>query len=370
MAKDDQSMGSHERLADSPALADALEGDRFKTFLDHIPFAVAVSELHPCERITYANPEFERLTGRLLEEVEGKGWEALPPSAGDGEGSEHLAAAILARDDYIGVFKINRGESLLTVDAWSNVISDEEGNPMFRLVSLAENADHQDITLGDERRKKILADETLLRELQHRVKNNLQMITALIRVEARNIPDKATIERFDRLAGRVEALGLLYRSLSDQPAEQSIDLGIYLSQVATAVMAAHSVEGIHLNLQIDTWPVSVDVAMPAGLVVNEVLTNSLKHAFEGSAGGTITLHSLVDDEGCHVVISDDGTGLRDGAQWPVRGKMAALIVQSLRANAKTRVDVESVPGKGVRVTMFFARPKAPEAAKAPEAPGA
>ena len=359
MTIDDQAMEGPERLADSPSLADALESDRFKTFLDHIPFAVVVSELHPSERITYANPEFERLTGRAPREIEGKSWDALPPGTDIRDGGERLGEAILARDDYIGAFKIDQQEKLITVDAWSNVISDDDGNPMFRLVSLAETGNRQDDAHGDVHQKKALENETLLRELQHRVKNNLQMITALIRLEARNLPDKTTSERFDRLAGRVEALALLYRSLSDQHTEQSIDLGAYLSQVATAVMAAHGVEGIHLNLQIDTWPVSVNVAMPAGLVVNEVLTNSLKHAFEGRAGGAITLHARVDSEGCHVIVSDDGIGLREGVQWPARGKMAALIVQSLRENARTPVEVRSEPGKGVRVTMFFARLRVP-----------
>jgi two-component sensor histidine kinase len=77
----------------------------------------------------------------------------------------------------------------------------------------------------------------LLRELQHRVKNNLQMITALIRLEARTLPDdNATTEAFDRLAGRIEALAVLYRALAEEGAAESIDLGIYLSEVASAVM--------------------------------------------------------------------------------------------------------------------------------------
>jgi two-component sensor histidine kinase len=191
--------------------------------------------------------------------------------------------------------------------------------------------------------------------LQHRVKNNLQMITALIRIEARNVRDGVTGVGFDRLAGRVEALALLYRSLADQGRGESIDLGVYLSEVASAVMRAHAVEGIHLNLQVDTWPVSINVAMPAGLVVNELLTNALKHAFKGREGGTITLHSLVDEAGCRVVVADDGIGLAEGTQWPQRGKLSAMIVQSLRQNAKARVEVETQRGKGLRVTVFFAR---------------
>ena len=120
--------------------------------------------------------------------------------------------------------------------------------------------------------------DTLLRELQHRVKNNLQMITALIRMETRN----ATVsdqKRFERLAGRVDALAILYQTLTTDEQKDEVDLGVYLSQIASAVMASHAVEGIRLDMKVDTYPVSIDVAMPTGLVVNELLTNALKHAF-------------------------------------------------------------------------------------------
>ena len=107
-------------------------------------------------------------------------------------------------------------------------------------------------------------------------------------------------------------------------------------------------------MKVDTWPVSVNVAMPTGLVVNELLTNSLKHAF-GQDGGTIKLQSLVDEDGCYVTISDDGRGLAEGQIWPSAGKLSAVIVQSLRENANAKLSVESVPGEGMRVRIFFAR---------------
>lgn len=114
-------------------------------------------------------------------------------------------------------------------------------------------------------------------------------------------------------------------------------------------------EGIHLNLQVDTWPVSLDVAMPTGLVVNELLTNALKHAFVGRAGGTITLKGLVDETGCRITVSDDGIGLPAGIVWPQRGKLSALIVQSLRQNAGASLSIHSLPGEGMKVQIFFAR---------------
>ena len=342
-----------EKLGETPDLADALESDRFKRFLDHVPFAVIVSELPPREHISYANIEFERLTGQAAQDVQGKSWDVVRAITAAEIDGRKLSKAIVDDEDYIGAFEIEHANGPVAVDVWSNIIQDDDGTPMFRLVALADTSNRDRRALDLEQR--IKEKDMLLRELQHRVKNNLQMITALIRLEARNLPEQATIERFDRLAGRVNSLALLYRSLSEDLSAETVDLGVYLSQIASAVMQAHAVEGIRLDLKVDTWPVSVNVAMPAGLVVNELLTNALKHAFVGRDGGAITLHSLVDGTGCRVIIADDGVGLAEGAIWPQKGRLGALIVESLRANARARLDVKSSPGQGVRVTIFFAR---------------
>lgn len=337
-------------MLSTPGLAAVLDTDRFKQFLDHVPVAIAVSEI-PGDKIAYANFEFERLTGESAKAIEGKAWRDLDVARAARDG-DRLSDAIVANEDYVGVFALQRDGATLALDAWSNVIEDEDGSPMFRLVALAqgdENTEQRDLE------KRLDATDVLLRELQHRVKNNLQMITALIRLESRGIPNNATTERFDRLAGRIDALGLLYRSLSDGPLGSTVDLGTYLSEIATSVMHAHAVEGIRLDLKIDTWPVSIDVAMPTGLVVNELLTNALKHAFTGREGGIIELHSLVDETGCRVVVADNGNGLAIDDQWPRKGKLGNLIVQSLKQNANAAVNVESVRDRGVRVTIFFAR---------------
>lgn len=342
-----------DKLLGTADLAAALESDRFKQFLDHIPIAIAVAELEPEERIVYANIEFERLTGRAAPNVFGKDWSVLPGKAVATDDATPLSEAVATGDDFVGTFALGDGEPTIEIDAWSNIIQDDDGAPTFRLVALAEAGRRSEEE--SELQAVIREKDTLLRELQHRVTNNLQMITALIRLESRKLPDNATVVRFDRLAGRIEALGLLYRSLSDAGEQTTIDLGIYLSEIASAVMRAHAVEGIHLDLQIDTWPVSVNVAMPTGLVVNELLTNALKHAFVGRKGGTISLHSLVDDAGCHVTIADDGVGLETESEWPKPGKLSAMIVQSLRQNAKASLEVKSAPGEGMAVTIFFAR---------------
>jgi PAS domain S-box-containing protein len=353
MAVDLQDPERGEQLLDTPHLAGALESDQFKAFLDHVPVAIGVSELRPSERIVYLNKEFERLSGHSESELTGKLWGSLTGSATASDDHRQLSDAIADDQDYIGAFTID-DSSLVSLDAWSNIIRDDDGAPVFRLVALSETRQGRD--QGQLQLEQLIREkDTLLRELQHRVKNNLQMITALIRLEARALPDGSIVSSFDRLAGRIEALALLYRSLSEVPDQDSVDLGTYLSEIASAVMRAHAVEGIHLDLQVDSWPVSLNVAMPAGLVVNELLTNALKHAFKGRDGGTISLRCMVDHSGCQVVVADDGVGLGPGAEWPTPGKMAALITKSLVQNASARIEVDSGAGKGVRVTIFFDR---------------
>jgi PAS domain S-box-containing protein len=344
-----------ESLLATPDLAGALDNEQFRLFLDQVPIAIVVAEMAPVERIVYANPEFERLSGQSMRDVAGKGWTALRGTGNGDEAGRDLGAALIESSDRVGTFRIDRtgGESVV-VDAYANVIENDTGAPAFRLAALVDVGAH-----GHEERRelehRLREKDVLLLEFQHRVKNNLQMITALIRIEARNAEGRLGTEPFDRLAGRIESIHLIYKMLSDEGKGDEVDLGVYLSDIVSSVMHAHAVEGVRLDLKVDAYPVSVNVALPTGLVVNELLTNALKYAFEGRAGGTITLHSLADREGCRVVIADDGVGLPPGVEWPKRGKLGALIVRSLRENAKADIQVESTPGAGTRVTIVFTR---------------
>lgn len=356
----EESAGQIENLMTTPNLADALESDRFKQFLDHIPVAIAVSELHPSEAITYANIEFERLTACRAAEIVGRSWRSLPGIATAQDDDRRLSDAVATDQDYVGTFTLVGDEGPVDIDAWSNTIEDDDGTELFRLVALAKVGDHREDD-GREALRSLREKDVQLLELQHRVKNNLQMITALIRLEARNVVDDEAGERFDRLAGRVHSLALLYDMLAAQGLGETVDLGVYLSQIASSVMQAHAVEGIRLDLKVDTWPVSINVAMPAGLVVNELLTNALKHAFR-TEGGTITLHSLIDETGCRVTIADDGVGLPAHETWPKPGKLGAAIAQSLRQNAGAEFVVTSAPGRGTRVTIVFPRAAVPSPA--------
>jgi two-component sensor histidine kinase len=363
MADDRHEPNPAERILATPDLAGAVKTESFKLFLDQMPIAIVIAELKDAEVIIYANPEFETVAGQSIESVLGRPWEALAGQTAPLAGAmppvaASIDAAIVASKDFVGTFKVERGSpGASVIDVYSNVISDNDGTPSYRLAAFVDVGRHPDQRREDYEQR-LREKDVLLFELQHRVKNNLQLIMALMRMEIRNAQGRETAASFERLAGRIEAVKVLYALLSEHQGEEEVDLGAYLSEIAAAVLRSHAVPGIRLNLQVDTYPVSVNVAMPAGLVVNELLTNALKHAFVGRSDGTIRLQSLADGEGCRVVIADDGVGLPPGVTWPEPGRLSALIVQSLRENARADIETHSEPGRGFQVKILFRRANA------------
>ena len=190
-----------------------------------------------------------------------------------------------------------------------------------------------------------------MRELQHRVKNNLQLITALIRLEARSAKEGETVA-LARLASRNDALTVLYRTLSSEDAPTEIDLGQYLSDIARSVMQVSASDSIKIDIDVGYCPLSINVAMPAGLLVNEMLTNALKYAFVGRNGGHLRLVCKQEAGRVTIVVADDGVGLDEHQQWPSPRKLGALILQTLKENAGNVVfRAESIRGQGTWFTL-------------------
>ena len=349
-------------MFNSSELANAIDTEDFKHFLDHVPIAIVVSKLlRGDQRITYVNKAFERLVGQSCQDLRGRGWSALETLKHEDDPQRTLGKAVLKGNDFVGTFKLEAQEDAL-FEAYASLIENEDGTENYRIVALID-VSKRARAQREEYTRRLRDKEVLLLELQHRVKNNLQLVTAMIRLEARAQRGGDSVN-LDKLAGRIESLQLLYRDLSADGLGQIIDLGHYLSQIASAVMHTYAVDGIRLDLKVDHAPASINVAMPLGLVVNELLTNAFKYAFAGRRTGTITLRCLHESEiKYQIVVADDGNGLPEGTTWPMPGKLGALIVQTLRENTKnTDVVLETATGKGTRIALYFEhRPSPPRA---------
>jgi PAS domain S-box-containing protein len=351
-----------DEILGSAKLVSAIENDRYKHLLDHVPVAVAVSRgAGDSQRVAYVNKAFESLLGLAAADVEGQGWDCLDHFLDEDTPNRTLGAAIRDGEDFVGVFRPSvPAERVVIVQAYASVIENDDGQENFRIAAL--------VDVGGRERAQIEQFETqirerdmLLRELQHRVKNNLQLITALVRLEARSAAEGEAVA-LSRLASRIDALTVLYRILSAEDAAPLIDLGQYLGDIATAVMQAHAVPGIEFDVQVGYCPLSVNVAMPAGLLVNEMLTNALKYAFVGRSAGKVRLVCTVEGGHVTVLVADDGVGLDDAQNWPSPRKLGALILQTLKENARGVVfRAESIRGQGTFFTLGFDAPSPPAA---------
>jgi two-component sensor histidine kinase len=343
-----------DQILGSPKLAQAIENDRYKHLLDHVPVALAISRgLGSDQQVVYINKAFEQLMTMAPADVEGQSWTCLDGFLNEDNQSQTLGEAIRDGEDFIGVFRPSVPvDRLVIVQAYASVIESDDGVENFRIAALVDVGGRERAQI-EQFENQIRDRDMLMRELQHRVKNNLQLITALVRLEARSAVEGEAVA-LGRLASRIDALTVLYRTLSDENATPEIDLGQYLSDIANAVMAASATADITLDLQVGYCPMSINIAMPAGLLVNEMLTNALKYAFVGRAGGQIKLICKLEGGLVTVVVADDGIGLGEGQEWPSPRKLGALILQTLKENApNVKFNAESIRGQGSWFTLVF-----------------
>ena len=189
----------------------------------------------------------------------------------------------------------NRTAMVGTITDVSNIQQNEE---KLRL---------QDIQL----RKSLEEKEILLKEIYHRTKNNMLVIISMLELQVQDIDDQRILAIFKDTEQRIRAMALVHEKLYQSEDLSEIDLGSYLEEVVNS-LAVNMVEAGKLNVDInfEALPISIDYVIPLGLVVNEIVTNSLKHAFPGATTGTISLQLYSNqDKKIRLEISDDGVGL-------------------------------------------------------------
>jgi two-component sensor histidine kinase len=155
--------------------------------------------------------------------------------------------------------------------------------------------------------------EVLLKEIHHRVKNNLQVISSMLNLQAMHISDSAAQAVFAESQGRVQSIALVHETLYESQDLSSVNFAEYIHTLVTTVMQAQSYPERHIATMIDADGVLLPVscAIPCGLIINELVTNSLKHAFRGREHGVIrvSLHQQGEDR-VELVVADDGVGLK------------------------------------------------------------
>ena len=202
----------------------------------------------------------------------------------------------------------------------------------------------------EEKIKASLAEkEVLLKEIHHRVKNNLQVISSLLSLQSGYINDKQTLEVFKNSQERVLAMALIHEKMYQSESLSQINFGEYINSLITSLFQSYYLKQgkVRLKTQIEEVTLDIDTAIPLGLILNELISNSLKHAFPGDKRGElrINLKECNEEEYDYtLIIGDNGVGLPDGLDVQNSGSLGIVLVNSLIRKLKGVVDLDRKNG--------------------------
>lgn len=202
---------------------------------------------------------------------------------------------------------------------------------------------------------KALKEKTsLLNEVHHRVKNNLQVVSSLLNLQANSLPDDMA-EYFLESQSRVKAMALMHQQLYEHKTYESIGAAKYISELVALIQRSYSGTSGHVEtrvLQPDTEIyLSMDQALPFGLLLNELLTNAMKHAFKGQAGGDITISLQTAESMTTVIVEDNGIGVPEDIELGNTSSLGFQLIPGLVDQLEGSIAL--IRGQGTRYEICF-----------------
>ncbi len=195
--------------------------------------------------------------------------------------------------------------------------------------------------------------EVLLQEVHHRVKNNLQVISSLINMQIRQLGEGASRDALEECQTRVQAIALIHEKLYQSQDYARVPFSDYAKSLAANVFHATGVSQstVSLQLAVEAVALPVDKAIPCGLILNELITNALKHGFPGGRTGTIRVEIARVPGGLRLVVSDDGVGLPPGLDVRTSPTLGLQLVRMLAKQVAGDVEVGADQGTSFRLAI-------------------
>jgi len=200
--------------------------------------------------------------------------------------------------------------------------------------------------------------EALLREIHHRVKNNLQIVSSLLGLQSRTFDTDELRKAFRESQNRIHSMALLHDMLCRASDLSRIDLAEYARQLAAHLMRSYGIDGdqIRLRTALESVFLDLDAAVPLGLVINELITNSLRHAFPSGRKGAIRVSlSAAQDRHISLVVEDDGVGLPDQADLLGGSSLGFRLVRLLAEQLKAKIDIRRKDPTAIQLSFSVAQ---------------
>ncbi|MGB3401649.1 MAG: PAS domain-containing protein [Microcoleaceae cyanobacterium] len=221
---------------------------------------------------------------------------------------------------------------------------DTMGNPV-RMTGV-----QQDITERKKVEEKLQTSlrekEVLLREIHHRVKNNLHIISSLLDLQSDILDNEQLIEIFADSQNRIRSMALIHEQLYQSPDLGQVEFGEYIHRLMNNIVFCFSE---HLNdiqpiIEVDSVYLNIETAIPCGLLINEIITNAFKHAFPQNHSGKIHVQFSQQDQQLTLVISDNGVGISKDIEWQKSSTLGLRLVKILSQQLKAKVQTDFSQG--------------------------
>jgi PAS domain S-box-containing protein len=342
----ERAAGEMERLAVETALRESHE--LVSLFMRHSPIYTYIKTVTPTEsRVLQASDNFQQMIGRSGAEVVGKTMAELFPA--------DLAAKITADDWAV----VSKGEMLKVEEELNGRSYTTIKFPIVQGAKTLLAGYTMDITERKQAEAALHATlrdkEALLQEVHHRVNNNLQVITSLLRLEAGRSEHLVTKAVLKDMQGRIRAMALLHEYLYRSGQFAQVDLGAYVKQVTNKLFRAFSPPPDTIRCQFELAPVflTLDQAVPCGLITNELVSNCLKHGFPEGRRGELRIAVQLVDGGPEVRlrVADTGVGLPEDFAARQKRSLGLQLVSDLVRQLQGRLAIGPGPEAVFEVTF-------------------
>jgi PAS domain S-box-containing protein len=216
--------------------------------------------------------------------------------------------------------------------------------------------DISELKAAEQTVKRLLEEkELLLQEVHHRIKNNMSTMASVLSLQADAVSDPAAKSALLDARGRMQSMMVLYSKLYITPAAGSLNVELYLSPLIDRILSTfQDVHKVSVEKRFDEFDLDARTLFSLGLIVNELLTNAMKHAFVGRDRGTISVAAVLEGEEVRVDISDDGVGIPEAADPKTSAGFGLGLVRILMTQLRGAMAVER--GGGTRFVLRFAVP--------------